>query len=292
MTREEHQNKIYKQEHDLEVQEKVIVLIKILVAIVLVIVLTYLYGKYVGAKFLVVNEYKIESSKLDESFNGFKIVHISDINYNGDKKLLEKSIKKIKELRPDLLVFTGDLVYEEYTLKEDDTNKIIELLSSIETSAGKYAIYGNNDLRVSNIRTILEESNFNILNNHNDLIYYNGDNPINIIGIETMYHDLYKINGEDYYNDMFNILLLHEPDIVKELTYDPDIILAGHSLNGLIRIPKVGCIYRPKGANTYCDKYYKLKNSELFISGGIGTNTIDIRLFNQPSVNLYRLYKK
>lgn len=292
MTREEKQNKIYKKEHDLEVQEKLSVLFKIVIVIILLILLTYLYGKYVGSKFLVVNEYKIESTKLDESFNGFKIVHISDINYNGNTKLLDKTVEKIKELKPNLLVFTGDLVSEDYTLNEGDTNKLIELLSSIESTTGKYAIYGNNDLRVSNIRTILEESGFSILNNHNDLIYYNGDSPINLIGIETMYHDLYKINDEDYYDNMFNILLLHEPDIVKKINYNPDIILAGHSLNGLIRIPGIGCLYRPKGASTYCDKYYKLDNSELFISSGIGTNTIDIRLFNHPSINLYRLYKK
>ncbi len=292
MTREEQQNKVYKKERDLEVHNRVKVIVKILIIVVLIISLTVVYGVNIGSKALIVREYKVESTKLDESFNGFKIIQVSDINYNGNHRLLNSTIKKIKELKPDLLVFTGDLVSEDYTLTEDDSKYIVESFNSIEPSSGKYAIYGNNDLRVSNIRTMLEESNFKVINNQNDLIYFNSDNPMNIIGIETMYNGLYKINKEDYYEDMFNVLLLHEPDIVKELNYSPDIILAGHSLNGLIRIPKVGCLYKPKGATTYCDRYYKLDNSELFVSGGIGTNTIDIRLFNHPSINLFRLYTK
>ena len=292
MTREEQQNKVYKKERDLEVHNRVKIIVKILIIVVLIISLTVVYGVNIGSKALVVREYKVESTKLDESFNGFKIIQVSDINYNGNHRLLNSTIKKIKELKPDLLVFTGDLVSEDYTLTEDDSKYIVESFNSIEPSSGKYAIYGNNDLRVSNIRTMLEESNFKVINNQNDLIYFNSDNPMNIIGIETMYNGLYKINKEDYYEDMFNVLLLHEPDIVKELNYSPDIILAGHSLNGLIRIPKVGCLYKPKGATTYCDRYYKLDNSELFVSGGIGTNTIDIRLFNHPSINLFRLYTK
>ena len=292
MTREEQQNKVYKKERDLEVHNRVKIIVKILIIVVLIISLTVVYGVNIGSKALVVREYKVESTKLDESFNGFKIIQVSDINYNGNHRLLNSTIKKIKELKPDLLVFTGDLVSEDYTLTEDDSKYIVESFNSIEPSSGKYAIYGNNDLRISNIRTMLEESNFKVINNQNDLIYFNSDNPMNIIGIETMYNGLYKINKEDYYEDMFNVLLLHEPDIVKELNYSPDIILAGHSLNGLIRIPKVGCLYKPKGATTYCDRYYKLDNSELFVSGGIGTNTIDIRLFNHPSINLFRLYTK
>lgn len=292
MTREEKQNRIYKEEHDLEVRGTVIKSIKIVLSIILIIVLVILYGKFIGSKYLVVNEYKIESTKLDESFNGFKIIQVSDINFNGDFTLLNKTIKKIKELKPDLLVFTGDLVYEEYTLTDDDTNKMVEYLKDINVTTSKYAIYGNNDLRVSNIRTILEEANFIVLNNRNDLVYYKNDYPINIIGIETMYNGLYKVNKDSYHEEMFNILMLHEPDIVKELDYEPDIVLAGHSLNGLIRLPGMGCLYKPKGANTYCDKYYKVNNTELFISSGIGTNTIDFRIFNHPSINLFRLYKK
>ena len=63
MTREEHQNKVYKKEHDLEVQGKVIVLIKVLVVIVLVILLTYLYGKYVGNWGSKSTQYRFEAIK-------------------------------------------------------------------------------------------------------------------------------------------------------------------------------------------------------------------------------------
>ena len=53
----------------------------------------------------------------------------------------------------------------------------------------------------------------------------------------------------------------------------------------------MGAIIKPKGATKYYDEYYDLGKTELFISSGLGTSTIDLRLFNKPSFNFYRLVK-
>ena len=71
-----------------------------------------------------------------------------------------------------------------------------------------------------------------------------------------------------------------------------NLILAGHSLGGRIKIPFIGGIINDKGANQYNKDYYKLKNSDLYISSGIGSNIYPYRFLNSPSINLYRLRDK
>ena len=91
----------------------------------------------------------------------------------------------------------------------------------------------------------------------------------------------------------YNILLVHEPDIINKFDYkDYDLILAGHSHGGQVKLPLIGALKYPKGAKKYHNDYYKLKNNDLYISSGIGTSRHNLRLNNKPSINLYRLVNK
>ena len=68
--------------------------------------------------------------------------------------------------------------------------------------------------------------------------------------------------------------------------------MSGNSLNGQIRLPYMGALIKPDGSKNYYEEYYKLEDTNLYITGGIGTNNYPIRLFNHPSINFYRLRKK
>ena len=76
--------------------------------------------------------------------------------------------------------------------------------------------------------------------------------------------------------------------------YNPDMVLAGHSHNGNIRIPIINYpLIRKEDAKKYNNDYYKIGSTGFYISGGLGTNnSIGIRLFCRPSINLYRLSNK
>lgn len=93
-------------------------------------------------------------------------------------------------------------------------------------------------------------------------------------------------------NNLYKILIMHEPDYIKEVSNSYELILAGHSHNGQVRLPLVGALILPPGAKDYYKPYYKYNNSDLYISSGVGTSTMDLRLFNKPSFNLYRLVNK
>ena len=71
--------------------------------------------------------------------------------------------------------------------------------------------------------------------------------------------------------------------------YNFNLALAGHSHNGQINIPYVKKFWMPPGARKYYEPYYKINNTDFYISSGIGSSTLEIRLFEHPSFNFYRL---
>ena len=104
----------------------------------------------------------------------------------------------------------------------------------------------------------------------------------------------------NYLNDLFTkelpsykINIMHTPDTFDDIkNYNFNLVLAGHSHNGQVDLPFYGAIYTPKGAKKYYKPYYKIDNTDLYISSGIGTSNYNFRLFNRPSFNLYRLNAK
>ena len=85
---------------------------------------------------------------------------------------------------------------------------------------------------------------------------------------------------------------MHEPDYIKDFDHTKfDLILAGHSHNGQIGLPLIKDLILPHGAKKYHNAYYKLNNTYLYISSGVGCSTLNFRLFNKPSINLYRIQK-
>lgn len=276
------------------------VLFKIFIFILLCIGTFYFLNKYIFTSKIVVKEKRIINDKIPISFDGLKIIHFSDLHYGttifmDDVKVL---IELINERNPDLVVFTGDLVDESYELKSSEQEKLIEELSKITSSIGKYAIAGEED--DENFMTILNQSDFSILNNDYDLIYNDSNEPILIAGVSSMLAEQSDINNafryfsdKTYNSNIFTITLVHEPDLVDSINnaYHSDLFLAGHSHNNSIRYPWGGSPYKIDGALKYNEEYYKINDSELFISSGIGTNGYGIRFLCLPSINFFRLSK-
>ena len=118
-----------------------------IIFIVIIITMIFLYAKYIGIKGIEVKEYKVESNILSENFSGVKIVHFSDLLYKStinDEDVLEL-VDKINLLKPDIVVFTGDLVNKNIKLNEKEREFLINSLSNINVTIGKYAIYGDYD---------------------------------------------------------------------------------------------------------------------------------------------------
>ena len=274
--------------------------VKVLFFLIIIVVGIFFYGVYLEPKQFEVREYGIVDSKLPSNFYGLKIVQISDIHYKvtTDKKDLKDIIKKINLLKPDVVILTGDLFDKSVKYSNKDYDDLKKLLSNIDYNIGKYAIKGDND---SNKRweDIISSSNFIDLNDKYEFIYSNGLDPILLVGISSNYKNNHiKDTINSIYEEInieykYSILMLHEPDFINKIDYSKfNLILAGHSLNGQIKIPYIGGLIKYKYSKIYYDEYYDLGNTKLYISSGIGNSKYKFRLLNKPSINFYRLRNK
>ena len=250
-----------------------------------IIFVWFVYIKYVGTKKLEVREYKIVNSSLSNDYYGLKIVHFGDIHYgnNIDKKYLDSVVDKINLLKPDIVVFTGDLIDKKTKLTDEMKEEVINSLLNISARLGKFAIKGDED-DINIYPSLIRKAEFTYFENNFEYVY-NGEKPILISNMDS--NDLKEEKS------IYNILLVHEPDKLLKMDYSKyDLILAGHSHNGQIKLPFIGPLFKFDGAKTYYDSYYDLGNSKLYIISGIGTSKINLRFNNRPSFNIYRLVNK
>ncbi len=266
--------------------------------IILIILIFLLYLRFISTNGLVVKEYNIINSKID-SYNGLKIVHFSDIHYKStiDYKDLEQIVDKINYINPDIVVFTGDIFDKKLKYSDNDIKNLTNLFSKIKASYKKYSVMGDHD-NEENYKKIINNSGFNDLNNSYDLIYNKNSKPILIAGISSgtknineKLLDINKYLLSDKADYIYSILLMHEPDNIDSI-HDFDLVLAGHSLNGQIKLPFIGGIIKRDGAKKYYDEYYKVDKTDFYISGGLGTTKVNLRYFNKPSINFYRITQK
>ena len=278
---------------------------KVLITIItflLIIFITLIYARFFGTIGLNTNEISYHNKVIDESYEGLKIVQFSDLHYK--KVITEDRVKElvaeIKKIKPDIILFTGDLLDNDYKLTSHDIKFLIKELSKLESTYGNFAILGDNDyLKTDTIKNIYIQSNFTLLENNYSVIYNEENKQIFIGGISSANYDEANIDKTmSYFNgnpDIFKIIMVHEPDYIDTILNkynNINLIVGGHSLNGSINIPGLKYLTSPVGAKKYNKPHYKKNNTDIYISNGIGVNNINFRIFNHPSINFYRFTKK
>lgn len=248
----------------------------IIISIIFCIFLIVIYARFKATSGLKVYEYKVSDSSLPDSFHGVKVVQFSDLYFGNtvDIDYLDDIVSSINNLKPDIVVFTGDLISHEV---DDETKaKIIESLKSINPVIGKYAVKGDADIDLFD--EIIKASGFVNVSNSSVKAFYKSDTPI-------------VITGQDVQSDLFSILLIHQPDSLDSFENKPNFAIAGHSLNGQINIPIVKKLFLKNGSKKYYNGFYDADDTTLYVSNGIGTPEFKYRLFNKPSITLFRLTK-
>ncbi len=265
-----------------------------LAIIILALVLLFLYGRYIEVNHFKTHEYIIENENIPTSFEDLKLVQFSDLLYEPktSEKILKKVTNKINDLEADIIIFSGDLFKKNVKYTEEDYTKIKKYFEEMQASLYKLAVIGDNDeSNIQEYKDILYESGFNLLDNQNMLLFYKDETPINVIGITNLQADFNTLLTTDVtYN--YALAISHQPDNFDELRrQNIDTVIAGHSLGGLANIPFYGGLIKKDGAQKYNNYYYKDGNSELYISNGLGYEEFNFRLFNTPSINIYRFSK-
>lgn len=266
---------------------------RVKVLLILVAIILGIYITFVERNLVVTKKYEINSVENGE--NNLRVVQFSDTHLGEYYNLnnLEKAVNKINELNPDIVVFTGDLI--DNALTYNDLFNISNVLSKINANSGKYAVYGNRDHgggAENYYENIMIQSGFKVLKNSSTSIVVNG-NKINIFGGDDSLlgeHNVKKtINGIN--KDDFNLLLIHEPDLIDQYKdYPIDLALSGHSHGGQVYIP----FYGPIKKNILSEKYnrgmYYLDNeikTKIYVNIGLGNTKVPFRFLTIPEIVVF-----
>lgn len=241
----------------------------------------------------------LDISKADDLFSlesDVVIAHLSDLHFSRwfKPRRINKIIRSTLTTKPDLIVFTGDLLedYQHWPVKQ--TTKLIEKLSNLKAPLGKIAILGNHDYRSGGkyfVMEVLKEAGFTILTNES---VFGSDEKVSlaIVGIDDASSGHPKYNYERTLAE-WHLMLLHQPDYIDQVQNLElyDLILSGHSHGGQILPP----FYQAKvsGAKRYIENLYlPTKNTLLSVSTGIGTSSIPARFRVPPEIIYYHLSNK
>jgi len=279
-------------------------IIIVFIILALILAITYAYAFFIGTSGLKVKEYRIRKTSFITEYNGFKIAHISDLHYGNHmpKEKVEKLVKTVNSLKPDLIFITGDLV--DNKISNDQHKELVDLLKKLKANINIYTVNGNHDTYYDKYDNLIEEMGFVNIKDSSEKIYLDetkyvylaglSDSIFNAKSTKDRFTDIEKeLNDkENMKSCVLKLLLIHEPDYIEEIEYNKfDIIFSGHSHNGQVRLPIIGSLYEPVGAKKYYDEYYSLGDTDLYISSGVGLSWLPIRLFNRPSFNFYRITK-
>lgn len=253
-----------------------------------------------------VTEYAIESVDLPKNFDGFKIVHLSDLHNTEFGNDNEKLLKIIKEQKPDAVFVTGDTIDGFYT----NIQIPIELFKEILKICDVYFVVGNHESRVNiNIYTefinTLTEIGVIVLKDSCALIE-KGEEKIQVIGLNDAseykadYNSDYTVKITETINNLddesfFSILLSHHPELFPEYkNTDIDLVFSGHAHGGQFRLPFIGGIIAPEqGLFPEFDAgVFNENNTTMIVSRGLGNSIVPVRINNSPEVVVVALKNK
>ena len=258
-------------------------------AIILLISFTIVYGRYLEPSFMLVNEINIEDSNLDKSFGTLKIVHFSDILFGSttDIDTVKKTVKIVNDKKADIVIYTGDLVYRDAILDEKEINEIEEELSKIKSKYGKYYVTGDNDTKFESYTTLMENAGFVSLNDDYRILYNEEESPLLISGIKYSSRLTFL---DDIKYEGFKINIMHTPDTMDKIDHlNYNYVFAGHSLYNQINIPGIDKLLLKRGSKMYYKEHYKVNDTNLYISNGIGCDNFKFRFNSVPSINVYKI---
>ena len=259
---------------------------RLVVLLALVVLLTSLllgYGYFLAPRHLSVKTKVLESEKINPSLNGISIVYFSDVYFNEfvDQKRFDAIVKKINSLAPDVILFGGNLVADQFESDEDRTN-LLQSLKSLEAPYGKFAVMGDLEQAstsyLTNIDSFLQEANIELLSNQLRVLYFGNEHSINLIGLESITSDF------NTPNDFYTIAFSHSPSLNKNV--QADLIIAGQTLGGQINLPYL------RDTFIHNNDPYRGSHGNLDISNGVGTTQFDMRLFAPAQINQYILKGK
>ena len=280
--------------------EYIFIIIIVMAVIIAIGVFLYLQNNIID-----ITKYNLKYDKADEPI---RIVQLSDLHSKPFKKVL----KKIDEIKPDIICITGDYIND----REKNKKKMLKYAKALVARAKVYYITGNHERRLENFDELMDELSkvgFIVLLNRVS-VYNDKGFEIDFLGLDENQanFDDYKARkkGTFEYKDMspyfkqldelggYKIVLSHFPENfegVKEMNYsqyDFDLQLSGHAHGGQFCLPFIGPVYSPgQGLKPKYAKGSFGNRPKLIVSRGLGNAEFPFRLLNHPEINVINITK-
>lgn len=229
---------------------------------------------------------------LPPQFEGFRILHLTDLHMRAGTTLGEELLAVIEEIDPDLVCMTGDYVYTSLSLPDIDT-----FFHGLSQRPAVVGVFGNADYREGITETCRANwsrffpflSNAAIcLERENDCLWIAGvDDPH--IGRDALLVALDQVP-----KDAPVILLAHSPEVI-ERPLDPRVrlILSGHTHGGQICLPGRHALYHNTSLPPcYSSGRHDVNGTTLYVSCGIGSTRLPLRYGCLPEITLFTLQQK
>ena len=271
-------------------------LIKVLIVIFVILVLVCLISIWISYNWLTVSDFTVTSSKISEPF---RMVLISDLHDHRFGDGNEKLTEKIREQSPDLIIVDGDMLNGD----SENDNVAVELVRALTEIAPVYYSFGNHEYYYmeagyDDLQEDLEEAGAVVLNYQSVDIEVKG-NPIRLGGLYEYGFETGMQSKEDNERvipylesytdtDRYLVMCAHRPESFYPWnmadTWGIDLVLSGHLHGGQVIIPGLGGLYN--SLDGFFAKYdygqYKLGESDMIITRGLGSNPKILPRFNNP----------
>jgi len=208
-----------------------------------------------------------------------RFVQFTDLHHKGDRAYLQSVIDRINRLSPEFVCFTGDIVEDAAFLPE-----ALELMQKIKSPM--YGVPGNHDywsrIDFGTVAKSFTATGGAWLMDDERLL---SDGKVNLIGATCTKPLHFRAR-----TGVKNVLMIHYPYWVEQLAgLQFDLILAGHSHGGQVRLPFVGAIMVPGGVGQYDLGLFRTASGPLYVNAGIGYFYVNVRFNCRPEITVFEI---
>ena len=232
---------------------------------------------------------EIKLNRLPKKLDGFKIIHLSDFHHSPFTNLdhIERAVKIANRLKPDMFILTGDYVSHE----KKYIAPVAKVLGTLNSEFGTYACLGNHDHWTSPeiVERKFRDAGIKMLVNEG-LRFEARGSSFWICGVDD--HMVGKADLaaalKGSFPDEMKLLLAHNPIILRQAArYGVDLTLSGHTHGGQVKVrdPEKRLLPRRK----LTSGLHRRKDSQIYITRGIGTVVLPIRYQCPPEISLLEL---
>jgi predicted MPP superfamily phosphohydrolase len=239
--------------------------------------------------------YDVVARRLPRHLDGLRVLHISDLHVHPGSDLAWQVPDLVAGVEHDLLCYTGDFIDV-----DGDIPDVGRLLAGMPRSRPAYAVLGNHDYiphgrthganDVRHLRAVLAAAGVTVLSNEAFSLH---DGALVVAGVDdpaTGRDDLGRALAQAP-PDACTLVLAHSPDVLLRLAgHRPDLVLAGHTHGGQIRLPRVGALLTlsalPRHLAMGLGSYGGVP---VFVSRGVGYSGLHLRLGSPAEIALLRL---